>query len=714
MKSIKILIACFSFLALSTGCEEDEVINYAFEGISAPQNVTANFEVTQDDSGVVNITPVGEGASTFTIQSGQQGVDPVTVNVGESASFTYEEGEYPVRITAMGPTGLTSEYNQLVVISFTTPENLAFETNVSGLTATVTPTADNAMMFEVYFGVSEDEEPVVIMAGQSANFEYAEAGTYDIRVVAIAASVETIELTKSVVVAGAIDPIVLPVTFDDPDVNYDFQTFNGASFEVVTNPDQTGANPEETNVGAITNAGAQFEGGAFNLGTPVDFSGSDKTITMKFWSTSETSVLLKFEGGVNDERQTEVSTTHGGTGWEVLSFDFATDAIKSFIDGNQGVGEPFVPTGQYGSIVIFIDGPGTLSGTFYIDDIEQTGLLSPRLPITYDEDQFDYTLGTFNGASFGVVTNPDLSGENTEPSQVGAITNSGNNFEGGAYNLSEPVDFSSDDKTIQFKFWSDVEVPVLLKFEGGANGERQTEISKTHGGTGWETLSFDFATEAIKSFIDSNQGVGEPFVPTGQYGTVVLFVDGPGTTAGTFFIDDIEKVSSALRAPSLPITFDDAGVDYTLGVFNNASFEVVVNPDLSGANAEESLVGAITNSGTQFEGGAYNLATPVDFSGSNQTIAIKVWSQTALPVLLKFEGGVNGERQNEVVAQHGGTGWETLTFDFATDATKSFIDGNQGVGESFVPSGQYATLVLFVDGPGTTSGTFYIDDIIQQ
>jgi hypothetical protein len=75
---------------------------------------------------------------------------------------------------------------------------------------------------------------------------------------------------------------------------------------------------------------------------------------------------------------------------------------------------------------------------------------------------------------------------------------------------------------------------------------------------------------------------------------------------------------------------------------------------------------------------------------------------------------VNGERQCEVVANHGGTGWEVLTFDFSTDAVKSFIDGSQGVGEPFVPTGQYATLTLFVDGPGTTAGTFYMDDIVQQ
>ncbi len=90
---------------------------------------------------------------------------------------------------------------------------------------------------------------------------------------------------------------------------------------------------------------------------------------------------------------------------------------------------------------------------------------------------------------------------------------------------------------------------------------------------------------------------------------------------------------------------------------------------------------------------------------------MKFWSTVAVPIILKFENGVNGERSNEVVVSHGGTGWELLTFDFGNNATKSFIDGSQGVGEPFVPEGQYTQLALFIDGPGTTSGTFYVDDI---
>lgn len=714
MKYIKQVLLLFLGIAFFAGCEDDDV-SYILQDISAPSNVNAVFDVTQDDTGVVTVTPSADGASSFEIYFGDvENETPTVITPGDSAEHTYAEGEYTVRIIAKGMTGLTSEFVQNIVISFRVPENLEVTINQNSQdpkSFEVSATADNATLFMVYFGEVENEEPVSIMPGQVASYTYQSPGDYVIRVVAKGAGAGTAEYSETVTVPDANDPVALPITFDLPTVNYSLGTFNGASFEVVNNPDLSGANTVASKVGAITNSGNNYEGGAYDLGTPVDFSGTNKIITMKFWSNVSVPILLKFENGVNGERQNEVVVTHGGTGWEQLNFDFGNDATKSYIDGNQGVGEPFVPTGQYGTVVIFVDGPGTTAGTFYIDDVEQTGGAQLEVPITFDESGLDYSFGTFNGASYQVVDNPDQSGVNSSASKVGAITNSGNNWEGGAFNLDVPVDFSGNDKTILIKFWSTTPVPVLLKFEGGVNGERQNEVVANHGGTGWELLVFDFATDATKSYIDGNQGVGEPFVPTGQYATMVIFVDGPGTTAGTFYMDDIEQSAGVLR---VPVSFDNPTVTYDFGTFNGASYQVVDNPDQSGVNAVASKVGAITNSGNNWEGGAFNMDVPVDFSGSNKTIAIKVWSTSPVPVLLKFEGGVNGERQNEVVANHGGTGWETLSFDFANDATKSYIDGNQGVGEPFVPTGQYGTLVLFIDGPGTTAGTFYIDDIEQQ
>ncbi|WP_282081060.1 PKD domain-containing protein [Aquimarina algiphila] len=547
MKIIKSLVFVIVATFIFSGCNEDED-PIVFQEIAPPTEVTANFNVTQDDTGLVTITPSGVSVSSFQIYFGDvENEEPTIILPGGTAEHIYSEGTYTVKVVGVGTTGLISEFLQEVTVSFRAPENLLVTIDQSVINPaiiTVGASADFATLFDVYFGDVVDETPTIIMPGETVEHTYQSPGDYTVRVIARGGGIATIESTQVVTVPIANDPIVLPITFDSPTVNYQFVTFNGASFEVLDNPELSGVNSQASKVGAITNAGVNFEGGSFNLGTPVDFSGTNKTITMKFWSNVTVPILLKFEGGVSGERQNEVVANHGGTGWEELSFDFATDATKSFIDGSQGVGEPFVPTGQYATMVIFVDGPGTTSGTFYIDDIEQPGgeqtLL--ELPITFDSSLVTYDFGTFNGASYEVLDNPDLSGVNSQASKVGAITNAGVNFEGGAFNLETPVDFGGTNKTITIKFWANVAVPILLKFEGGVSGERQNEVIANHGGTGWEELSFDFATDATKSFIDGSQGVGEPFVPTGQYTTMVIFVDGPGTTSGVFYIDDLKQI----------------------------------------------------------------------------------------------------------------------------------------------------------------------------
>ncbi|WP_271784449.1 PKD domain-containing protein [Aquimarina algiphila] len=547
MKIIKSLVFVIVATFIFSGCNEDED-PIVFQEIAPPTEVTANFNVTQDDTGLVTITPSGVSVSSFQIYFGDvENEEPTIILPGGTAEHIYSEGTYTVKIVGVGTTGLISEFLQEVIVSFRAPENLLVTIDQSVINPaiiTVGASADFATLFDVYFGDVVDETPTIIMPGETVEHTYQSPGDYTVRVIARGGGIATIESTQVVTVPIANDPIVLPITFDSPTVNYQFVTFNGASFEVLDNPELSGVNSQASKVGAITNAGVNFEEGSFNLGTPVDFSGTNKTITMKFWSNVTVPILLKFEGGVSGERQNEVVANHGGTGWEELSFDFATDATKSFIDGSQGVGEPFVPTGQYATMVIFVDGPGTTSGTFYIDDIEQPGgeqtLL--ELPITFDSSLVTYDFGTFNGASYEVLDNPDLSGVNSQASKVGAITNAGVNFEGGAFNLETPVDFGGTNKTITIKFWANVAVPILLKFEGGVSGERQNEVIANHGGTGWEELSFDFATDATKSFIDGSQGVGEPFVPTGQYTTMVIFVDGPGTTSGVFYIDDLKQI----------------------------------------------------------------------------------------------------------------------------------------------------------------------------
>ena len=148
---------------------------------------------------------------------------------------------------------------------------------------------------------------------------------------------------------------MVPITFDDTNVNYEVGTFGGVSFEIVANPAPGGSNSTPSQVGAITNVGAAFEGFFFDLGEALDLA-TEKTVTINFWSESAIDVLLKLEQGTGAD--VEVSSTHGGTGWEMMSFDFTS-------------------ADSFSRMTFFVDGPGTTAGTFYIDDVEQINIVVP-------------------------------------------------------------------------------------------------------------------------------------------------------------------------------------------------------------------------------------------------------------------------------------------------------------------------------------------------
>lgn len=174
---------------------------------------------------------------------------------------------------------------------------------------------------------------------------------------------------------------------------------------------------------------------------------------------------------------------------------------------------------------------------------------------------------------------------------------------------------------------------------------------------------------------------------SGSY-TVILTAVNVAGASGSF--EDIIVINIPV-AVSLPITFDETNVDYTATSFNGTSFEVVENPSLTGTNTVASNVGAITNVGATFEGINYDLGTNVNLS-ANKGVSMNFWANTAVDVLLKLEEGTGTDA--EVVANHTGTGWEKIFFNFTS-------------------SDSFSRFTLFVDGTGVSAGTFYMDDVIQ-
>ncbi|HEY4616591.1 MAG TPA: hypothetical protein VIH09_00165 [Flavobacterium sp.] len=210
MKKIKYFLSAFLLLSVLWSCANDDFGTIDFVGRAvAPTNVSALYDVTQDNTGLVTITPNGEGAVSYDIYYGDDTVTAINVVQGQSTTHVYEEGTYSVKIVAIGVNGLKTEVTQSLVVSFKAPENLVVTiTNDLAISkqVNVTATADYATMFDVYFGEAGNDEPVSANIGETASYTYKEAGTYTIRVVAKSAAIQTTEQSESFAVTAILQP----------------------------------------------------------------------------------------------------------------------------------------------------------------------------------------------------------------------------------------------------------------------------------------------------------------------------------------------------------------------------------------------------------------------------------------------------------------------------------------------------------------------------
>jgi hypothetical protein len=70
MNILKNIITFLILLAVAVSCEKDRDISYSFDYIPAPSNVSAIFDIAQDNSGTVTIIPAAEGATKFMVKFG--------------------------------------------------------------------------------------------------------------------------------------------------------------------------------------------------------------------------------------------------------------------------------------------------------------------------------------------------------------------------------------------------------------------------------------------------------------------------------------------------------------------------------------------------------------------------------------------------------------------------------------------------------------------
>ena len=210
MRTLKYLLSYSLALFVLFGCTNDEEKFDYLSTAVAPTDISALFQVTQDNTGLVTIIPNATGAALYNITFGDDTSETVVVVQGESVEHIYAEGTYGVIIEAVGITGLKNETTESLVVSFKAPENLVvtIENDLAvSKQVNVTATADYAISYDVYFGEPDKDEPKSANNGVGVSYTYQEPGTYTIRVVSKSAAITTVEYVEEFLVTEILQPV---------------------------------------------------------------------------------------------------------------------------------------------------------------------------------------------------------------------------------------------------------------------------------------------------------------------------------------------------------------------------------------------------------------------------------------------------------------------------------------------------------------------------
>ena len=677
MKKINNFYKYFFLLFFVIACEEELRDTSFTDAITAPTNVAAAYDITQDNTGLVTITPSAEGASSFEIHFGDGTADPAVLTQGENIQHVYDEGTYDVRIVASSINGKTTEATQQLVVSFKAPENLVvvIENDAAiSKQVNVTANAEFATIFEFNSGETGVTQPVVTgNIGNTVSYQYANPGTYSMSVTAKGAAIATTTFDVDFEVTEILAPIVsapTPPTKNDSDVisiyTSAYTNVSGTNFFPDWGQGGQGSSWAEFNLNGDTMLqyiNLSYQGIALQDGTSIDVSGMEY-LHLDVWTSAngditdlETSLINNASGVVTEAPVTSSLTAGEWTSIEIPISDYTNQGLTvSEIFQLKFVGTPWA------------------TGTVFIDNIYF--YKQPSSTVTSTIEDFEGTAPTFtvfgNIAPIEVIANPDATGANTS-AQVAKMTKTAGSevWAGSFFDISTPLDVANFPK-MTVKTWSPkAGATVRLKIENQANNQEFFEIDATTTvANSWEELTFDLST--AQAF---------------TYDRIVIFFDfGNAGDDSEYYYDEFNLVDDSGSGVSIFQDFEGTAPTFT--VFGNiADVEVIDNPDATGANTTGKVVKMIKTAGSEVWAGSFFDIDPALDLANFSTMSIKTWSpKVGATVRLKIENQANNQEFFEIDATTTvANSWEELTFDlsnaqpFTYNRVVIFFDfGNSG------------------------------------
>lgn len=366
MQKIFLIFSVAAFAFCMQSCEKKSGIDddLSFLKTAKTTNADKAFDISNDNSGNVTITPAGEGASSFVINFGHGTGDDASATVlpGHSATHAYPEGTYTVTIVSKSLSGEESTATYPLEVTYRAPEDIQITTSQTVHELTVSATAKYAASYQVFFGDNAGETGTPLAQGGEVKHTYDAPGEYTVKVVALSGGKATSEETTQVTIYNAFG---LPITFDDPHVNDFFGTFGGGQqFSFVANPASGGINTS-AKVGKFTRGFEAWSGTYSPLDNPIDMS-KGKKIKVYVYNPDAALVGKKLnvelENGssiANGIAVLKVPVTKSGQ-WEELVFDFGT---ISAIPANE----------KFGQLVLrFNDSVDGAGAVIYVDNFRLT------------------------------------------------------------------------------------------------------------------------------------------------------------------------------------------------------------------------------------------------------------------------------------------------------------------------------------------------------
>src|SRR5260221_9201228 len=244
MKKVIIISGLIGLLFGFVGCKRDGIDDdTSFLSTASSGNLDKIFDISNDNSGNVKITPTGEGASSYTVAYGHgtgAGASAILLP-GSNTTHSYPEGSYTVTITAKDIAGKETANTYPLQLTYRAPENLLPNKSISRNGAAVKPTSLYTASYKVDWGDGTAVMPFAF--GAMENHIYATPGTYNVKVTALSGNAlysgaATKDTTFPVVIAPPpAAPFAVPITFVDAAVSYFFGTFGGGqAYATVVNP----------------------------------------------------------------------------------------------------------------------------------------------------------------------------------------------------------------------------------------------------------------------------------------------------------------------------------------------------------------------------------------------------------------------------------------------------------------------------------------------